>query len=479
VEQSYAYAAWFFIRALCLIYIVAFVSLAVQGRGLWGSQGLLPIATHMQEAEKVLGSDRIWQMPSVFWLSSSDDFIFGAAVTGAACAGLALVGFAQGWCLLACFVLYLGFCQSGQAFMQFQWDSLLLELGFLALFAVPWNLDFSLHVAKEPHAFVRGLFYIVLFKLMFLSGVVKLLSGDEAWRDLTALKYHYWTQPLPNPVSAFMNALPRELQQVSTGFAFIVELLLPFFIFWRVTRIWAAAGFISLTLLILVSGNFAFFNWLTLALCFWLIPDRVWEYVVDLLPFKLQHVSAQMFPHPIVSVVMGMMAVLSLLWCMRPFLIDEALDFIAPILNVAQNYRVSNSYGLFAVMTKSRPEIVIEGSADGQSWKEYVFKYKPGPLDRSPPMVAPYQPRLDWQLWFAAMGSVRSNPWVETLMQRLFEGSAPVLQFFSENPFPDHPPKFLRAKVYNYEFVSVDEILNNDLWWTRKFDHDYTPTYQR
>ncbi len=479
MEQTFAYSSWFFTRALSLVYVIAFLTLVPQARGLWGKQGILPIAPLMKSLAAHHGAKELWQVPSVFWLSSSDDFIFGAAITGAVFAVAAFLGFAQGWCLLMCFVLYLSFCSSGQDFMAFQWDALLLELGFLALFVVPWNFDFSLGRAVEPHWFVRAMFYLVLFKLMFLSGVLKLMSGDESWRDLTALRYHYWTQPLPNPVSPFMHSLPEWFHQISTALTFAVELLLPFFIFWPRARVWAATGFIVLSLSILLTGNYAFFNWLTLALCLWLIPDSYWHSLMERMPFTLETIPAAMFPHPVISGVMGALALYTVVWCTRFWLPEAVLGMFNTPLQISQIFHISNSYGLFANMTKSRPEIVIEGSHDGQEWKEYEFKYKPGPLYRMPPLVAPYQPRLDWQMWFAALGPAQNSPWVQTLLARLGENSSDVLDFFSSNPFAAGPPEFVRARLYTYEFSTPEDIVESEQWWKRTLVGEFLPVTRR
>ena len=429
----------------------------------------------MKSVEATFGAERLVQVPSLFWLSTSDDFIVGSAITGAVFAVAALLGFAQGWSLLMCFAIYLSFCNSGQEFMSFQWDSLLVEVGFLALFTVPWNFDFSLNIASEPHWLVRGMFYVVLFKLMFLSGVVKLLSGDESWRDFSAMNYHYWTQPLPNPLSAFAHALPEWVHQASVGVTFAIELVLPFFMLWPRARVFAAAGFFGISMMILLTGNYTFFNWLTLALCIWLVPDSVWYGVIAKLPFALQALPAALFPHPVVSAVMGALAICSLIWCVRFWIPEGALEVFERPLHYAQVLRLSNPYGLFAVMTKTRPEIILEGSNDGVTWKEYEFKFKPGPLYRRPPFVAPHQPRLDWQMWFAALGSRAGNPWVENLMRRLTENSPDVLEFFSLNPFADTGagPKMVRARVFNYEFTTPEEILDSEKWWTRQFVRDW------
>jgi len=478
MEQSYAISAWFFTRALCAVYLIAFLSLMVQAKGLWGKQGIMPIAEYHKAVAAESDHFRYNEIPSAFWLSSSDEFIYGAAVTGACFAFAALAGFAQGWSLLICFGLYLSFCSSGQSFMTFQWDALLLEVGFLALFTVPWNFNFSVLWAHEPHWLVRGMFYVVLFKLMFLSGVVKLTSGDESWRDLTALSYHYWTQPLPNPLSPFMNALPLWIHQVSAVLTFIVELIVPFFFFWPRARFWAALPVIGLSLLIFVTGNYTFFNILTIALCFWLIPDEAWRALTQYLPFELQTAPAHIFPHPTTAVAMLFLGFLSVFWILRPWLPEQIIDSLSPFIANVQPFHISSPYGLFANMTKERREIVIEGSSDGREWKEYEFKYKPGDVNRMPPIVEPHQPRLDWQMWFAALGNLRSNPWMQTLMLRLFQNAPDVTELFEKNPFSDKPPMFLRARLYEYTFADPEDIVNSGIWWRRKPVGDYSPAFQ-
>lgn len=477
MNETYAYSAWLFTRALAVIYVIAFVSLAFQARGLWGKQGVMPVAPLLKAVEQQSDAHRFWQLPTAFWLSTSDDFIFGTAVTGAVFAACAFFGFAQGWCLLMCFALYLSFCVAGQEFMSFQWDALLLECGFLALFVVPWNFDFLFAKAIEPHWVVRYCFYLVLFKLMFLSGAVKLMSGDETWRDLSALSYHYWTQPLPNPVSPFVHALPLWVHQGSTVITFVVELLFPFLVFWPRTRAIAATGFVALSLLIVLTGNYTFFNWLTLALCIWLLPDRFWERMIEKMPFSIEAIPAAMFPHPLTATIMGILFLISCIWILRPWLPEAVLGFLSRPLEIAQTYHISNSYGLFANMTKSRPEIVIEGSLDGKEWKEYEFKYKAGDLHRPPPVVAPYQPRLDWQMWFAALGDFRQSPWLQTLMLRLFENSTEVVELLDKNPFAEQPPRYLRALLYEYTFTSPEEIFESGKWWDRHLLGPFSPVF--
>ncbi len=478
MAPTYALSAWFFIRALSFIYLVAFVSLGVQARGLWSSHGVLPVQPFLEAVAMQTDVGRYWQIPSIFWAGAGDSLIVGLAWIGAGAALLALLGFAQGWMLLVCFAIYISYVSAGQEFMSFQWDALLLEVGFLALFAAPWSFGFDLWSAYEPQSAVRWMFYVVLFKLMFLSGLVKILSGDPSWRDLTAMTYHYWTQPLPNPLSPFMHSLPKGIQQLSTLMAFAIELILPFFMLLPRARIFVAAGFIGLSLLIFATGNFTFFNLLTIALSFWLVPDSWWQGVVDSLPFSIQEGSPTVFANPFIVACMAALFLLSFVWCTRWLYPRELQARLMPVLRVAQSLHISSSYGLFANMTKRRPEIIIEGSLDGKEWKEYEFKYKPGNLFRPLPIVAPHQPRLDWQMWFAALGTFDENPWLQNLLMRIFENRPEVMSFFLYNPFEDKAPKYLRTVLYEYEFTEPSEIWKSGQWWTRKLRGDYSATFQ-
>lgn len=473
--QSYALAAWFFTRTLALVYFVAFVSLAMQSRGLFSSKGILPIKGYLQAVEKQVGPSGTWQLPTVFWLDPTDQSIQTAAVVGAVAAALAFLGLAQGWMFFTCFVLYLSFVTAGQDFMSFQWDALLVEVGFIALFAVPWNFKFQLFTAVDPHWSVRYMFYAVLFKLMFLSGVVKILSGDESWADLSALSYHYWTQPLPNPLSPFVHWLPLWVHQFATALTFAIELGVPFFIWWPRARVWASLAFIGLSVMIFLTGNYTFFNILTIALAFWLIPDSTWERII---PWEFTTIPSPIFAQWGTMSVMGVLVVISFIWCTRWFYTDAMMSAVSPVLGLAQTFRISNAYGLFATMTKDRPEIILEGSLDGQSWKEYGFKYKVGDTDRMPPVVAPHQPRLDWQMWFAALSNFQQTYWFQNLMVRIFEARPDVLDLLGENPFPDAPPRFLRARLYLYKFTEPEEIVMDGTWWTRTLAKEYSPVIE-
>lgn len=479
MDSSYAISTWLFTRALGLIYLFAFLSLAFEARALWGPNGVSPMADYLQTVERATGSVRYWDWPSLFWFDSSNSVLTLAAWAGVLASLGVVLGFGTGWCLLFCFAMYLSFVSAGQEFMSFQWDSLLLEVGFVSLFAVSWQPGWSLALPVEPHWIVRALFYVILFKLMFLSGVVKLQSGDPSWRDLTALSYHYWTQPLPNPLSPFMHALPGVVHRISAGLTFVIELGAPFALFWPAARPFAALGFVGLSLLIFVTGNYTFFNLLTIALCLWAVPDHWWQPLVDRLGLQLTVLSAPTSADPFVRLIAIVLTGLSVFWCLRALAPGMAEEWVNPLLRWTQPLRISNPYGLFAVMTKTRSEIIIEGSLDGVDWREYEFKYKPGALHRAPPVIEPLQPRLDWQMWFAALGNMRQNPWLLNLFRRLFEGADEVKVFFRHNPFPDQPPRYLRARLYDYEFAPPMAILREGRWWERRLTGEYTPTFER
>jgi len=302
------------------------------------------------------------------------------------------------------------------------------------------------------------LFRWLIFRLMFFSGVVKWSSGDPAWRDLTALSYHYETQPLPTPLAWSLYQLPIGFQKASTILVFVVELIVPF-LFFAPRRVRRRAAWITIAfqLLILLSGNYTFFNFLTIFLALWLFIEPDW--------------SKRGVPHRAASIGLAVfIGVVSGLLCLELFSVDLPPGG-AQILHAVSPLRIVNSYGLFAVMTTARPEIIVEGSNDGENWQAYEFRYKPGGLNRAPPIVAPHQPRLDWQMWFAALGTYQQNRWFVGFMMRLLQGEPTVLRLLRSNPFPNAPPEYVRARLYLYHFTHSGERG----WWTREERGAYFP----
>jgi len=445
-------ATGLFLKALGAIYLIAFVSFGVQADGLIGAQGVLPIANYLRGMHEALGARAFWYAPTVFWVSSSDAALRAAWISGAALAVILMLGFLRRVCLGALLILYLSISTAGQDFWSFQWDILLTEAGFLAIFA-----------DESPGRI--WLFRWLLFRLMFMSGLVKLLSGDPAWRDLSALSYHYETQPLPTPIAWYMYQLPAWFQKASTVFVLLVELLVPFLILGPLKPRRVAAGlFIGLQVLILLTGNYTFFNLLAIALCVFLFRDRPAR---DAQPETRAHRTVTMALMVFVLTTSGLQF-LEMFRVPLPAPARTYLVWISPL-------RLINSYGLFAVMTTTRPEIVVEGSNDGANWAPYEFRYKPGDVKRAPPWVAPYQPRLDWQMWFAALGNAEENRWFYNFAARLMQGSAPVLGLLRHNPFPGGPPRYIRAVVYDYKFTGFAERRRSGAWWRREEKGAYLP----
>jgi lipase maturation factor 1 len=399
-------------------------------------------------------------------LNPGDGMIKAVGLAGIGLSALLLLGVRWRILRIALFVLYLSLVTAGQEFMGYQWDALLLEAGFLAIL-----------LGSSP--IVVWLYRWLLFRLLFLSGAVKLASGDSSWHHFTALPVHYETQPLPTPLAWYMYQLPPWFQRGSVGFVFFVELVVPFLIFApRRVRFFAARAIMVLQVLILLTGNYAFFNLLTISFCLFLVNDAFFRRVLPkAVSRSADSAATYKTSRPWSKAICGSFAALALFIgsfeVARTFgvhwsVADAAMRSVSP-------FQIINSYGLFAVMTTTRPEIVIEGSNDGVTWLAYEFKYKPGDLTRRPAWVAPHQPRLDWQMWFAALGDYQSDPWIIRFMARLLQGSPEVLRLLGRNPFPDGPPHYVRATLYQYRFSTPPEKRSTGAWWSRELKGAYVP----
>ncbi len=460
VPATWNTASSYFARAIGLIYLVAFVSFGRQVRGLIGSQGIQPVTEFFSEVIRQLGGSGYWQVPTIFWWVHSEFGLESIVWGGAVIAAVAAFGrphtSGQRAAFAVLFLYYLSIVNAGQVFMGYQWDFLLLEAGFLAIFLKP--------------AWTRAwLFRWLLIRLMFESGAVKLLSHDPTWRSLTALTVHFETQPLPTPLAWYMNQAPLWFLKGSTFLVFVIELGLPLLMFGprRLKQV-AAFGTIGLQVMILLTGNYTFFNWLTIALCLFLFDDAFFARrktdVGSLRPAN-RKVSAALFAFIMPISIVGLAGMFGY---RTPGVFNAAPAAVS-------QFGIVNQYGLFAGMTTTRPEISIEGSNDNIGWQPYVFRDKPGPLNRAPAWVAPMQPRLDWQMWFAALGNYRENPWLIRFMERLLEGAPPVLELIEQNPFPDKPPRYVRAIVYDYRFTTFEERRKTGNWWKRELKGTYFP----
>lgn len=476
MPPTYAVSGRIFIRLLGFVYLLAFVSYWVQFEGLNGERGILPAAEFFRKAREILGAEAYMRFPSVCWLGAGDTALYGWCGAGIVASIVLMLGFAPLPCLVFLWADYLSLSVAGQIFYQFQWDILLLEAGFLGIFLAPLNL--SLKKIENPPRPARFLLIWLLFRLVFASGVVKLASGDPAWINGTALDYHYFTQPLPTPAAWFAQQLPGWWQAMSVRVMFMVELGLPFLLFApRRPRLFAAGGIGALQVLIALTGNYGFFNILTLALCLLAVDDAIWAKLTrGRWGTDSARREARFVPRGFLAAVafsIFLLSVVPLAGSFRrpipmPDLLIGAYGSIAP-------FRTINGYGLFAVMTKERREIAVQGSEDGITWKEYVFRFKPGDSRRAPGWVAPYMPRLDWQMWFAALGNIEQNPWFLHFLRRLLEGSPSVNELLEENPFSNEPPRFVRALSDQYTFTTISERARTGKWWNVEPAGTYCP----
>jgi len=489
---TYFWARRWFLRMLGLIYLIAFVSLWVQVDGLVGSNGMSPVGQFLPAVRQQVGPVAYFLLPTLCWFDSSNAFLHFLCGGGVVLSLLFIFGISPALLLAVLFVFYLSLAIAGQVFLNFQWDVLLLEIGFLSIFLAPWRLwprdliwwpGAALPITGAPVS-RAGLFLLkfLLFKLMLLSGVVKLTSGDDSWgwlnqsfhwSALTALDYHYWSQPLPTVFAWWADKSPEWFKHFSVAFCLAVEIIVPFFI-WapRRPRLIAAGLIIFLQVIIALTGNYCFFNLLTIALCLLLIDDAaIGTSRRDIRALVNSAPTGRSLPNQLCSY--AALAVIVVTLPINAWLIFSAFKpqsrqpgWLAKFYEQLEAFRIVNGYGLFRVMTKDRGEIVIEGSTDGIEWLPYEFKWKPGDLKRAPG-------------WFAALEAPEQNPWLVGLIVRLLEGSRDVTGLLARNPFQDKPPHYIRAMFYRYRFTSSEELRQTGAWWKRQELREYLPTISR
>jgi predicted DCC family thiol-disulfide oxidoreductase YuxK len=459
--------SFLFLRLFGLIYLAAFVSFGVQAQGLIGSHGIEPVADLVANIASRFGPERFLLMPMVFWWNASDVALQAVCWTGAGLSLLLVLNILPRLSLFLLFVLYLSLLYGGQDFMTYQWDTFLLEAGFIALL---------LCFARTP-----GIWLLrwLLFRFLFMSGMVKLLSGDPNWWNLSALFYHFLTQPLPTPLAWYAAHLPPGVLTFLTGGTFFVELFLPFLIFCpRRLRFFAACGILLLQTCILITGNYNWFNLQTMLLCLLLLDDAALRRILPrALIQRLPVATARPAPRRGVRFAAGAAALLivfcSLVQMEARFGGSPPAAAIA-VDRLIEPLHIVSGYGLFAVMTTERDEIVLQGSYDGVEWRDYEFRYKPGDVSRRPPWNIPHQPRLDWQMWFAALEDPRRLSWFPRFLQRVLENEPSVTSLMQKNPFPDKPPLYVRAQFYKYTY-STSQQKASGLWWDRRLLGLYFP----
>lgn len=452
-------------RGIAAVYVVAFVAAGRQFRALIGESGMLPVPRYLRRR-----SCRV--APSIFQLHYSDRFFAATCWSGAAMAAALVAGAGELvplwavmsiWLLL--WVMYLSIVNVGQAWYSFGWESILLEAGFLAVFLGNDRV--------APPVLVMWLARWLLFRIEFGAGLIK-LRGDSCWRDLTCLYYHHETQPMPGPLSWFFHQLPKPLHRIEAAGNHFAQLVVPFGLFAPQPIAGAAAAIIIVTQLWLVaSGNFAWLNWVTIVLAAAAL-DQSW--LTGLFP-GLRPPEMPESPVWFTAVVIAFTAAVVVLsyWPVRNLASRHQR------MNASFNpFHLVNSYGAFGTVGRCRREVVIEGTAateltDRTVWHEYEFKGKPGALDRLPRQWAPYHLRLDWLMWFAALSPAYARPWRDALLQRLLRNDRDTVRLLRHNPFPDEPPRYVRALLYEYRFTTPAEHRRDRAWWRRSLVGVYLP----
>lgn len=479
-----------YLRGLGAVFFCAFASWYAQQDGLIGSQGIAPAAEYLARLRESLGGPSFLQLPTLLWLDASDAALAAVALGGLACSLLLVLGLVPIASLALCWLLYLSLSSAGSLFMHYQWDALLLEAAAMSLLLAPPVLRLS-RATVEPHPIAVLLPRFLLLRLMLLSGLVKLQSGDPTWRGLTALDYHFWSQPLPTWTAWIAAAAPPALHAASTAVMLAIELGAPLFVLLP-RRLRLPLGFaplVFLQLVILATGNYGFFNLLTLVLCLSLLDDRAlgqgWAWLRrrrleqrGLGPGRSSLGLVGWLRSLLASAAFGLVLTVSIAGLQLSWFGDRVQlpPWEERLLAALSPFRSLNSYGLFASMTTDRVEIALEGSDDGQRWLPYRFAWKPGDPRARPRFATPHMPRLDWQMWFAALSDCRKNPWFVLLQQRLFEGKKPVGALFAENPFPDHPPRYLRSPTARYRFSDWRTLRQTGAWWTVEPLGPFCPT---
>jgi hypothetical protein len=477
-RSDYWLTRFVLLRLLGFVYAAAFLSAALQLVPLIGSAGLLPLPAYLDRVTHALGSrwNGFVELPSLFWIGSSDAALRAVSWSGFVGSCVVLAGFANSLLLAALWALYMSIVHVGQDWYGYGWEIQLLETGFLAIFLVPL-LDARPFPRRAPPLALIVLFRWLAFRIMLGAGLIK-IRGDSCWRDLTALYYHFETQPIPNPLSRFLHFLPRALLRAGVVFNHLAELVAPWFVFGpRSARRIAGVLIVAFQLVLISSGNLSFLNWLTIVPAIACFDDGAWARVLPrALVTRAARADREALPSPAMQraswAVAALIALLSI-----PVVVNLASPH--QIMNTSfTRFDLVNTYGAFGSVGRERWNVVFEGTADDRRdpdarWLPYLYRALPVALDRRPVVIAPFQPRLDWQMWFAAMASPNEYPWTIHLVWKLLHGDPGALSLFATNPFPEKPPRYVRAVLYRYAFARPDDP--DGRFWTRDEIGEWLP----
>jgi hypothetical protein len=501
---------WLFLRWLGFIYFSAFYSLIFQVRGLIGPEGILPASDYLDAVAHSLGHVRFWYAPTLLWFSSGPHMLVGLCWTGMVGSILLVLNIWPRGALAVCFLCFLSFVSAAGDFSGYQSDGMLLEAGFITLFFAPPGFRAGFGASRPPSRASLFLLQWEWFRIYFESGLVKIVSGDPQWRNMTAMDEYYQNGPLPTWIGWYLQHLPHWFH-ASTAYATLaLELGLVWMLF--LPRRWRILCFFLVTswqIGIILTANYTFLNYLVLALGFLLLDDRLllslvpqrWKpYLLNQLkadrideirptdsgaadsPSSKVHRSSS---HPQLAALKFSLTGLMLGWIFYSttvqmiWIIWPSFKLPTTPIEALDPFRIANRYGLFAVMTRGRYEIEFQGSEDGQRWEAYPFRYKPQDPSQPPGIYAPYQPRFDWNLWFASLGSWREYPIVLSTEIQLLSNDPDVLTLFAGNPFAHAPPTQVRAVLWQYWFTTRAEKRNTGLWWRREFLGLYAPAITR
>lgn len=480
-RPTYVLTRFAILRLLALVYAVAFLVLVNQVRPLIGADGLLPATRFLARVRDAAGStgDAALALPTLFWLDCSDTTLLAAAAVGLALALLALAGATNALLQFALWILYLSFVQIGQLFYGYGWETQLLETGFLAIFLCPLRGIGPFRSAPPP--VVIWLFRWLIIRIMLGAAAIK-LRGDACWRDFTCLVYHYETQPVPNPFSWWLNAQPRWFHVAGVAVNHFVELIAPFLVLGpRRLRVLAGICFVAFQVVLILSGNLSFLNWLTIVPALACFDDAA---LARLLPARLRTgllatAAAREASAPQRGAAIALAALVAFLS------INVVTNLLSPRQAMNRSYdrlHLVNTYGAFGAVGRERYEVILEGtSADhigpDTRWQEYQFPCKPGDVSRRPCIISPYHYRADWQIWFAAMSQASREPWLIHFVDQLLRGDRLAKRLLAVDPFPAEPPRFIRAQLYRYQFTRPGD--DTPAWWRRTFVRPYLPPVGR
>jgi hypothetical protein len=469
-RPTYWLTRFLILRLLGAVYAVAFLATILQIIPLIGEHGLTPVNIFVQRITENIGvTSAFFKLPSFFWIDHSDTALLTLAWLGFIGSCIVVAGFANAPLRTVRWLLYMSFVNIGQEWYGYGWEIQLLETGFLAIFLCPL-IDARPFPKREPPTLIIVLFRWLICRIMLGAGLIK-LRGDVVWRNWTALYYHFETQPLPAPLSRWFHFLPKAFLRFGVWYNWLAELIAPFFVFWpRIARHIAGIVIIGLQLILLLSGNLSFLNWLTVIPALACFDDAFWARVLpNALVRKAQAAAARAEPsRPMLVTTWIVTAVIGLLS------IQPVINLLSPnqIMNTSYDaLNLVNTYGAFGSVGQERLNIVFQGTMDSiptdqAHWLEYPYKGLPVALDKRPPQVAPYQLRLDWQMWFAAMSTPDEYPWTLTLTAKLLHNDPLATGLFAANPFPNKPPLYIRAILFRYHFAQPGNPTGQ--WWTRE-----------